>query len=161
MLCLECCVKHCACILSHFSQVGFFVAPWTVACQALLSMGFSRQVYWSGLPYPPLGDLPDPHLLWLLHYRQILYRLSHRGKPPVFHCYFVQLVSSFSFCHEEIDTQKHCMAHLVLRASKGLGFDLRLTWFQSWFSELSWCMEPWYPLICKPQLCKIPPSKTT
>jgi len=34
--------------------------PWTVAHQAHLSMGFSRQEYWSGLPYPPPGDLPDP-----------------------------------------------------------------------------------------------------
>ena len=34
--------------------------PWTVAHQASLSMEFSRQVYWSGLPFPPLGDLPDP-----------------------------------------------------------------------------------------------------
>ena len=36
------------------------VTPWTVAHQAPLSMGFSRQEYWSGLPCPPLGDLPDP-----------------------------------------------------------------------------------------------------
>ena len=34
--------------------------PWTVACQAPLSMGFSRQEYWSGLPFPSPGDLPDP-----------------------------------------------------------------------------------------------------
>ena len=34
--------------------------PWTVACQAPLSMGFSRQRYWSGLPFPSPGDLPDP-----------------------------------------------------------------------------------------------------
>ena len=33
---------------------------WTVACQATLSMGFSRQEYWSGLPFPSLGNLPDP-----------------------------------------------------------------------------------------------------
>ena len=33
---------------------------WTVACQAFLSMGFSRQEYWSGLPFPPPGDLPNP-----------------------------------------------------------------------------------------------------
>ena len=33
---------------------------WTVACQALLSMGFPRQEYWSGLPCPPPGDLPNP-----------------------------------------------------------------------------------------------------
>ena len=34
--------------------------PWTVACQAPLSMGFSREEYWSDLPFPPPGDLPDP-----------------------------------------------------------------------------------------------------
>ena len=36
------------------------VAPWTVACQAPLSMGFPRQEYWSGLSFPSPGDLPDP-----------------------------------------------------------------------------------------------------
>ena len=36
------------------------VTPWTVACQTPLSMGFSRQEYWSGLPFPSPGDLPDP-----------------------------------------------------------------------------------------------------
>ena len=34
--------------------------PWIVACQASLSVGFSRQEYWSGLPFPPPGALPDP-----------------------------------------------------------------------------------------------------
>ena len=34
--------------------------PWTVACKVLLSLGFSRQEYWSGLPFPSPGDLPDP-----------------------------------------------------------------------------------------------------
>ena len=38
----------------------FFVTPWTVARQAPLSMGFSRQEYWSGLPFPSPGDLPNP-----------------------------------------------------------------------------------------------------
>ena len=50
---------------------------WTVACQTPLSMRFSRQQYWSGLPCPPPGDLPTQEsnlcLLWLLHCRQILY----------------------------------------------------------------------------------------
>ena len=36
------------------------MSPWTVAYQAPLSMGFSRKEYWSGLPFPPPGDLPDP-----------------------------------------------------------------------------------------------------
>ena len=42
------------------SRVPLFVTPWTVAYQAPLSMGFSRQEYWSGLPFPSPGDLPDP-----------------------------------------------------------------------------------------------------
>ena len=42
------------------SFVQLFVTPWTVGCQVPLSMGFSRQAYWSGLPFPPPGDLPDP-----------------------------------------------------------------------------------------------------
>jgi len=36
------------------------VTPWTIACQVLLSMGFPRQEYWSGLPFPSPGDFPDP-----------------------------------------------------------------------------------------------------
>ena len=47
-------------MLSHFSHARLFVTLWTVACQAPLSMGFSRQEYQSGLPYPPPEDLPDP-----------------------------------------------------------------------------------------------------
>ena len=47
------------CFLSHFSCVQLFVTLWIVAYQAPLSMGFSRQEYWSGLPCPPPGDLPD------------------------------------------------------------------------------------------------------
>ena len=42
------------------SCVQFFVTPWTVACQAALSMEFSRQEYWGGLPFPTPGDLPKP-----------------------------------------------------------------------------------------------------
>ena len=51
---------HCVYVLSHFSHVRLFVTSWTVAHQAPLSMGFSGQEYWSGLPYPPPGDLPTP-----------------------------------------------------------------------------------------------------
>ena len=47
----------CACILSH---VWLFATLWTVAHQASLPMGFSKQEYWSRLPFPPPGDLPDP-----------------------------------------------------------------------------------------------------
>ena len=47
------------CTLSRFGHVWLFVMLWTVAHQASLSMGFYRQEYWSGLPCPPPGDLPD------------------------------------------------------------------------------------------------------
>ena len=49
-----------ACVLRRFSHVRFFETPWTIACQAPLSVGFSRQGYWSGLSCFPPGDLPDP-----------------------------------------------------------------------------------------------------
>ena len=64
------------------------MTPWTVALQALLSMGFSRQQYWSGLPCPPPGRrrifLTQGSKLGLPHYRQILYRLSHQRSPSYF-----------------------------------------------------------------------------
>ena len=52
------CVR--ACMLSHFSRVRLFVTLWTVASQAPLSMGFSRQEHRSGLSCPSPGDLLDP-----------------------------------------------------------------------------------------------------
>ena len=44
------------------SCVRLFATPWTIARQAPLTMGFSRQEYWSGLPFSPPGDLPDPRI---------------------------------------------------------------------------------------------------
>ena len=48
--------------MRSLSRVWFFATPWTVAYQASPSMGFSRQAYWSGLPFPSRGDLPDPRI---------------------------------------------------------------------------------------------------
>ena len=47
-------------LLSCFNHVQLFATLWTIAYQAPLSMGFFRQESWSGLPFPPLGDLPHP-----------------------------------------------------------------------------------------------------
>ena len=52
-------LAFCAWYAHLLSHVRLFATPWTVACHALLSMGFSRQEYWSGLPFPPPGDLPN------------------------------------------------------------------------------------------------------
>ena len=49
-----------ACVLNHFRCVQLFATIWTIACQALLSVRFSRQEYWNGLPFPSPGDLPSP-----------------------------------------------------------------------------------------------------
>ena len=69
-------------VKSLVSHVGLFVTPWTVAYHAPLSMGFSRQEYWSGLPFPSPEDLPDPGIdPGLLHCKQTLYRLSHQESP--------------------------------------------------------------------------------
>ena len=51
--------RFCA-VLSHFSHVRLSATPWIVACQAPLSMEFARQEYWSGLPFPSPGGLPEP-----------------------------------------------------------------------------------------------------
>ena len=48
------------CMLSYFSYVQLFVTLWTITLQASLSLGFSRQEYWNGLPCFPSGDLPNP-----------------------------------------------------------------------------------------------------
>ena len=48
------------CMLSHSSCVQLFVTLWTLACQAPLSVGFSKQEYWSGLPFSLPGDLSNP-----------------------------------------------------------------------------------------------------
>ena len=85
----------CSC-LCMLSLVQLFVTPWTVACQAPLSMEFSRQEYWSGLPYPCSGDLPDPGiqkgLLHLLCWQVGSLSLASPGKS---HCSWV--VNKFKF----------------------------------------------------------------
>ena len=55
--CVCVCVCVCVCALSH---VGLFVTPWPLACQTPLSMGFSRQEYWSRWSFSPPGNLPNP-----------------------------------------------------------------------------------------------------
>ena len=65
-----------------FSRVQLFVTPLTIACQAPLFMGFSRQEYWSGLPSPSPEDLPDPgikltSLISTCVGRQVLYHQHH------------------------------------------------------------------------------------
>ena len=87
--------------VKSLSRVWLFATPWTVAYQASLSMGFSRQEYWSGLPFPSPGKNTGVGSHFLLqglfpiqgsnlglpHCRQILYHLSHHGKPLRWYLY--------------------------------------------------------------------------
>ena len=64
-----------------------FVTPWTVACQARLSVGLSRQEYGSGLPFPSPGDLPHPGIKSISPAWQLgSLPLSHQGSPSVHMC---------------------------------------------------------------------------
>ena len=70
-------------IVHSLSRVRLFATPWTLAHQAPLSMGFSRQEHWSGLPFLPPGDLPDPVIeleSWALQTDSL--PLSHLERPP-------------------------------------------------------------------------------
>ena len=68
------------------SRVRLFVTPWAVAHQTPLSMGFSRQKYWSGFPFPSSGDLPpqgsNPHLL---NWQADSLPLTHQESPILSH----------------------------------------------------------------------------
>ena len=85
-VCVCVCVSMCVhvCVLSH---VQLFASPWTVACQAPLSIEFSRQEYWSWLPFPPPGDHPFPGIeptpleSPVLINKCILYQLYHLASP--------------------------------------------------------------------------------
>ena len=73
------CVKMVCCAMLSCSAVSDFAAPGTITCQAPLSMGFSRQEYWSELPCLPPGFPTQGSNPGLLHCMQILYHLSHQA----------------------------------------------------------------------------------
>ena len=89
------------CVLSCFSRVQLFGTLWTVARQTPLSMGFSRQEYWSGLPCPPPGDLPDPGIgpvtfMFPGFGRWVLYYQCYLGSPRI--DIYTLFYKNFSFC---------------------------------------------------------------
>ena len=113
-----------ACVLSHFSRVQLFATPWTVAHQAPLSMGFSRQEYWSGLPLPspgnPLTQGLNLLLLCLLHWQAGSLPLAPmHGDIPQTHVYTdkgsscnlmrwkLPVLMLYSSCSEIRDSRHH------------------------------------------------------
>ena len=79
-------MELCGCMLSCFGGVQLFETPWTVALQAPLSMGFSRQEYLSGLPLSPARNLPDPRIEPMSPaLAGGLFTIEPPGKPPLSH----------------------------------------------------------------------------
>ena len=87
--------------------MSYSVTPWTVDCQAPLPMGFSRQEYWSGLPCPPPGDLPNPGIkptfLTLLHWKVGSLPLMPQPDPSV----RIQFSSVAQSCPALCDPMNH------------------------------------------------------
>ena len=77
--------------------VKLFATPWAVAFQAPLSMGFSRQEYWSGLPFPPSGDLPNPGIEPRSPALQVdSLTLTLWGSPMYICAFYIEVVRIFS-----------------------------------------------------------------
>ena len=73
-------------IFCMVGRIGLFVTLWTIAHQIPLSMGFSWQKYWNGLPFPSSGDLPSPGIKPMPPAWQVgSLPLSHQGIPTVVH----------------------------------------------------------------------------
>ena len=91
------------------------MTPWTVACQALLSMGFTKQEYYSGCHFLLQGIFPTQGMnLGLLHCRQILYQLSHQGSP----C-FTRALSQYLSYWEGAGNLLHSQIKLRVSTSTG------------------------------------------
>ena len=142
-------------MLSPLSHLRLLATPWTVAHEALLSIGFSRQEYWRGLPCPPPGDLPDSGI-----------EPASLGRRILYHCAICTYTnsSSWQWTHEE----KYCsspsilLLELLLRVWASLVGQLvknppamRETWVQSlgwedpppirvfWPGEFHQLYSPW------------------
>ena len=125
------------CSVSH---VQLFVTTWTVACQASLSMGFSRQEYWSGLPCPPPRVLPNPGIMiWdVKHLFMYLLAIciSSLAEYSVFLTIFFWVICWILSCMS-------CLYMLDISPSS--------TSFANIFSHAVGCLLVywWYPLLCK------------
>ena len=86
------------CEVKSLSCIQLFATPWTVAYQAPPFMGFSRQEYWSGLPFPSPGDLPDPGIEpGSTAFQADALTSEPPGKPQL--C-FVLVTNEYTFIHQ-------------------------------------------------------------
>ena len=110
-------VFRCACMLSRFSRVWLFVTLWTITCQAPLSMGFSSQAYWSGLPFPSPGDLPHPGM------EVLSLGVSCTGWQILHHCttWVTPLAESLIWGHHRLFEYPSLQVRLCNRAGSDAG----------------------------------------
>ena len=97
--------------LCTLSRPDSFMTPWTVVHQALLSMGFSRQEYWSGLPFPSPGDLPDPEI------KLASLCVSHVGRQILYHCIIDRSPNPLWNLYPEIQSSKRNILRMKLQSS--------------------------------------------
>ena len=123
-------------VLSCFSHVQLFVILWTIAPQALLSMGFPRQEYWSGLPSLPPGDLPDPGIEPRCPELQAdSLPPSHWGSPYPQGYYSTIPSTSLQFQLEQLKRKSNSRTFLVVQWIR-LSSQCRGSRFDPWRGEL-------------------------
>ena len=115
-----------ACVLSRLSCVRLFATPWTVMHQAPWSMGFSRQEYWSGLPFPPPGDLPNPGIEPVSPALADSLPLSHLGRPT----------QALSHTHVHTHMHTHTIRYDLEQMSCFLGGRRFWRWVRSSWGEV-------------------------
>ena len=151
--CLRAIETSHACILGCFSHIRLFATPWTVAHQALLSMGFSRQEHQSGLPFPPPGIFPtqgsNSNLFCLLHWQAG--SLPPPGKPNIhFQCPIVSSLRLPTLNLPSSQFTQHIFTRSLLCVTS-IGFQNQVTGYSETVQALfspnpivlgkKWCMD--------------------
>ena len=120
--------------VKSLSRVGLFATPWTVTYQAPRSMGFSRQEYWSGLPFPSPGDLPNPGIEPGSPALQTdalpsepLGKLEPIPNSSLISLYSQSHSNMFARARAHTHTHTHRLSWTIARASLGVSGDLGLS----------------------------------
>ena len=135
-VCVSVCVCVCmcvyVCVCARAQSCPTLCNPIDCSHQSLLSIEFSRQEYWCGLPFPAPGDLPNPGIpsLWLLHWQMDSLLLGHLGSPGVWHLWSI---TPFNQSWEVI----RCLNYYLIMSQKNLVL-LSITVFpEFWVREVA------------------------
>ena len=124
-------------ILSRFSHAQLFATLWTVAHQAPLSMGFSRQEYWGGLPFPSLGDPPHPGI------KPMSPRVSHIGRWVLYHCATWEACYITSYSPKAFNGPSNKTRAFSMALPISMPFYSELPFFFFFFGLLPTCLTPY------------------